>query len=165
MTEIFGKSKALLRNLAATFVVDCNAARIGVVSFSYFSKLNIKLKDYSSIGSFSKAVDNITWEGLFSIVNGARTDVPKLVIVIIGSSQTRDAGAEDPRVIVEKLKSEGISIVVIAIGNGVKKSEMKRIFGASKLYLVGSIDSLFLENSKLQSVKKEMCAKGNNTVN
>ena len=180
MTEIFGKSKALLRNLAATFVVDCNAARIGVVSFSYFSKLNIKLKDYSSIGSFSKAVDNIslmgyttrldnalrfTWEELFSIVNGARTDVPKLVIVIIGSSQTRDAGAEDPRVIVEKLKSEGISIVVIAIGNGVKKSEMKRIFGASKLYLVGSIDSLFLENSKLQSVKKEMCAKGNNTVN
>ena len=180
MTEIFGKSKALLRNLAATFVVDCNAARIGVVSFSYFSKLNIKLKDYSSIGSFSKAVDNIslmgyttrldnalrfTREELFSIVNGARTDVPKLVIVIIGSSQTRDASAEDPRVIAEKLKSEGISIVVTAIGNGVKKSEMKRIFGASKLYLVRNIDSLFLENSKLQSVKKEMCAKGNNIVN
>ena len=180
MIEMFGKSKVLLRNLAATFVVGCNAARIGVVSFSYFSKLNIKLKDYRSIESFSKAVNNIslmryttrldkalrfTRQELFSIVNGARTDAPKLVIVIIGSSQTRDAGAEDPRVIAEKLKSERISIVVIAIGKEVEKSEMKRIFGASNLYIVRSIDSLFSENSKLQSVKKEMCAKGNNIVN
>ena len=106
-----------------------------------------------------------TRQELFSIVNGARTNAPKLVIVIIGSSQTRDAGAEDPRVIAEKLKSERISIVVIAIGKEVEKSEMKRIFGASNLYIVSSIDSLFSENSKLQSVKKEMCAKGNNTVN
>lgn len=177
---MFGESKVLLRNLAATFVVGHNAARIGVVSFSYFSKLNIKLKDYSSIESFSKAVNNIslmgyttrldralrfTREELFSIVNGARTGVPRLIIVIIGSSQTRDGVAEDPKKIAEELESEGISIVVIAIGNKVEQSEMECIFGASKLYLVPSIYRLFLENSKLQSIKKEMCAKGNNNVN
>ena len=177
---MFGESKVLLRNLAATFVVGHNAARIGVVSFSYFSKLNIKLKDYSSIESFSKAVNNIslmgyttrldralrfTREELFSIVNGARTGVPRLIIVIIGSSQTRDGVAEDPKKIAEELESEGISIVVIAIGNKVEQSEMERIFGVSKLYLVPSIYRLFLENSKLQSIKKEMCAKGNNNVN
>lgn len=180
MTKFFDESKVLLRNLAATFVVGHNAARIGVVSFSYFSKLNIKLKDYSSIESFSKAVNNIslmgyttrldralrfTREELFSIVNGARTGVPRLIIVIIGSSQTRDGVAEDPKKIAEELESEGISIVVIAIGNKVEQSEMERIFGASKLYLVPSIYRLFLENSKLQSIKKEMCAKGNNNVN
>ena len=180
MTKFFDESKVLLRNLAATFVVGHNAARIGVVSFSYFSKLNIKLKDYSSIESFSKAVNNIslmgyttrldralrfTREELFSIANGARTGVPRLMIVIIGSSQTRDGVAEDPIKIAEKLKSEGISIVVIAIGNKVEQSEMEHIFGASKLYLVPSIYRLFLENSKLQSIKKEMCAKGNNNVN
>ena len=177
---MFGESKVLLRNLAATFVVGHNAARIGVVSFSYFSKLNIKLKDYSSIESFSKAVNNIslmgyttrldralrfTREELFSIVNGARTGVPRLMIVIIGSSQTRDGVAEDPIKIAEELKSEGISIVVIAIGDEVEQSEIEYIFGASKLYLVPSIYRLFLENSKLQSIKKEMCAKGNNNVN
>ena len=177
---MFGESKVLLRNLAATFVVGHNAARIGVVSFSYFSKLNIKLKDYSSIESFSKAVNNVslmgyttrldralrfTREELFSIVNGARTGVPRLIIVIIGSSQTRDGVAEDPKKIAEELESEGISIVVIAIGNKVEQSEMECIFGASKLYLVPSIYRLFLENSKLQSIKKEMCAKGNNNVN
>ena len=169
-----------MRNLAATFVVGHNAARIGVVSFSYFSKLNIKLKDYSSIESFSKAVNNVslmsyttrldralrfTREELFSIVNGARTGVPRLMIVIIGSSQTRDGVAEDPKKIAEELKSEGISIVVIAIGDEVEQSEIEYIFGASKLYLVPSIYRLFLENSKLQSIKKEMCAKGNNNVN
>lgn len=179
MSEIFDKSKSVLRNLAATFVVGYNAARIGVVSFSYFRKLNIKLNDHSSIGSFSKAMNNISLMGyttrldnalrftrqeLFSIVNGGRTGVPKLMIVIIGSSQTRDADAEDPRIIAEKLQSEGIGIVVIAIGNKVEKSEMERIFGSSKLYLVPNIDGLFLENSKLSSVKKEICAKGNNTV-
>ena len=177
---MFGESKVLLRNLAATFVVGHNAARIGVVSFSYFSKLNIKLKDYSSIESFSKAVNNVslmgyttrldralrfTREELFSIVNGARTGVPRLIIVIIGSSQTRDGVAEDPKKIAEELKSEGISIVVIAIGDEVEQSEIEYIFGASKLYLVPSIYRLFLENSKLQSIKKEMCAKGNNNVN
>ena len=177
---MFGESKVLLRNLAATFVVGHNAARIGVVSFSYFSKLNIKLKDYSSIESFSKAVNNVslmgyttrldralrfTREELFSIVNGARTGVPRLMIVIIGSSQTRDGVAEDPKKIAEELKSEGISIVVIAIGDEVEQSEIEYIFGASKLYLVPSIYRLFLENSKLQSIKKEMCAKGNNNVN
>ena len=180
MTKMFGESKVLLRNLAATFVVGHNAARIGVVSFSYFSKLNIKLKDYSSIESFSKAVNNVslmgyttrldralrfTREELFSIVNGARTGVPRLMIVIIGSSQTRDGVAEDPKKIAEELKSEGISIVVIAIGDEVEQSEIEYIFGASKLYLVPSIYRLFLENSKLQSIKKEMCAKGNNNVN
>ena len=71
MIEMFGKSKVLLRNLAATFVVGCNAARIGVVSFSYFSKLNIKLKDYSSIGSFSKAVDNISLMGYTTRLDNA----------------------------------------------------------------------------------------------
>lgn len=177
---MFGESKVLLRNLAATFVVGHNAARIGVVSFSYFSKLNIKLKDYSSIESFSKAVNNVslmgyttrldralrfTREELFSIVNGARTGVPRLIIVIIGSSQTRDGVAEDPKKIAEELESEGISIVVIAIGDEVEQSEIEYIFGASKLYLVPSIYRLFLENSKLQSIKKEMCAKGNNNVN
>ena len=180
MTKFFDESKVLLRNLAATFVVGHNAARIGVVSFSYFSKLNIKLKDYSSIESFSKAVNNVslmgyttrldralrfTREELFSIVNGARTGVPRLMIVIIGSSQTRDGVAEDPKKIAEELKSEGISIVVIAIGDEVEQSEIEYIFGDSKLYLVPSIYRLFLENSKLQSIKKEMCAKGNNNVN
>ena len=178
MTEIFGKSKAVLRNLAATFFVGDNAARIGVVSFSFSSKLNIKLNDHNSIGSFSKAVNNISLMGyttrldkalrftrqeLFSIANGARTGVPRLVIVIIGSSHTRGAGAEDPRIIAKNLQLEGISIVVIAIGNGVEKSEMELIFGNSNLYFVPNIDRLLLENSKLRSVKKEICAKGNNT--
>ena len=121
----YSKEKDFLKALAATFGVSSNGSRAGVVTFSYYTEHSIKLNDHTDLASFNAAVDSIplmgsttridkalrlTQKELFSIPNGGRPGVTKVLIVLTDGSQTKDAGAEDPGDVADEIRKSGINI-------------------------------------------------------
>ena len=176
----YEQEKEFLKSLAKTFGVSSNGSRAGVVTFSYFSKHSIKLSDHGDIATFNQAVDNIPLMGsttridkalrlaqkeLFSLGNGGRVGVPKLLILLTDGTQTQDAGAEDPGDIAEELRADGINILVVGIGRGINETELTHIAGEEKsVYSAASFESL-AENDFLESVRTRSCDKGMSFVN
>ena len=175
----YGKEKKLLKAMASIFGISSNESRVGVVTFSYFSELSIKLSDYNDISSFNKAVDKIPLMGsttridkalrlarkeLFSIANGGRAGATKLLILLTDGSQTPDAGAEDPRDIADEFRADGINVLVVGIGNGVNPTELAQIAGyPQNLYRSSSFDEA-IGDDFISSFKKINCQKGNDVM-
>ena len=140
----YQNEKDFLKALAGAFGVSSNGSRAGVVTFSYYAEHSIKLKDFNNIDSFNRAVDAIPLMGsttridralrlsqseLFLIEEGARPTAPKILILLTDGSQTQDVGAEDPAMIADELREEGISLIVVGIGGGTNETELSRIAG------------------------------------
>uniref|UniRef100_A0A7M5V805 VWFA domain-containing protein n=3 Tax=Clytia hemisphaerica TaxID=252671 RepID=A0A7M5V805_9CNID len=117
----YDKEKDFLKALAATFGVSDDGARAGVVTFSYYTEHSIKLNDHTKVSTFNDAVDKIALMGsttridkalrmvqndMFTIANGARPGVNKVLIVLTDGSQTKDAGAEDPSDVAKELRDK-----------------------------------------------------------
>ena len=171
----YGKEKDFLKVLAATFGVSDKGSRAGVVTFSYYSEHSIKMNDHADLSSFNAAVDKIPLMGsttridkslrltqneMFSLLNGARPGVPKVLILLTDGSQTQDAGAEDPAVVADELRKDGINIIVVGIGQGVNKTELARIAGdADNAYSAASFDEL-IGSEFVDKIKESGCKAG-----
>ena len=164
-----------MKALAATFGVSDQGSRAGVVTFSYYTEHSIKLNDHTSLASFNEAVDNIalmgsttridkalrmTQKDLFSIPNGGRPGVNKVLIVLTDGSQTQDAGAEDPGDVAEELRNAGIRVLAIGIGKGINATELAHIAGKPEnVYSAATFDEL-IGREFLDKVNKAGCDEG-----
>ena len=177
MRNDYDKEKDFLKALAATFGVSDDGARAGVVTFSYYTEHSIKLNDHTGLDTFNEAVDNIklmvsttridkalrmTQKDMFTIANGARPGVNKVLIVLTDGSQTKDAGAEDPGDVAKELRDSGIRVISIGIGKGVNPTELARIAGdQSGVFSASSFDELvsgeFLDKVNDAGCKEGMC--------
>ena len=171
----YSKEKDFLKALAATFGVSSNGSRAGVVTFSYYTEHSIKLNDHTDLASFNAAVDSIplmgsttridkalrlTQKELFSIPNGGRPGVTKVLIVLTDGSQTKDAGAEDPGDVADEICKSGINILTVGIGKGVNKTELAHISGgADKVFSAASFDQL-ISSQFLDVVNNAGCESG-----
>lgn len=171
----YSKEKDFLKALAATFGVSSNGSRAGVVTFSYYTEHSIKLNDHSDIGSFSRAVDRIPLMGsttridkalrltqneMFTLPNGARPGVNKVLIILTDGSQTQDAGAEDPGDVAEELRRAGINILTVGIGKGINTTELAHIAGgAENVYSAATFDEL-IGREFLDKVNEAGCKEG-----
>jgi Uncharacterized protein containing a von Willebrand factor type A (vWA) domain len=171
----YGKEKDFLKALASTFDMGSGASRIGVVTFSYYTKYSVKLKDHSNIHAFSKAVDEIPLMGsttridkalrmaqteLFAPENGGRKGVTRVLILLTDGSQTQDVGAEDPGDIARELRDSGINLLTVGIGKGVNQTELSILAGdASNLYSADSFDEL-ISHQFLDTVNEAGCNEG-----
>ena len=172
----YGKEKSFVKLLASTFGIHPNGSRAGVITFSYNAENSIKLSDHTDLNVFNAAVDSIPLMGfttridralrmaqkeMFSLGNGARPGIPKLLILLTDGSQTQDLGAEDPGDIAEQLRQDGISVLVVGIGSGVNATELAHIGGGAKnVYSAATFDEL-IGSDFVEDVKKVSCAKGN----
>ena len=171
----YGKEKNFLKALAATFGLSEDGGRAGVVTFSYYTEHSIKLNDHAKLSTFNDAVDKIPLMGsttridkalrmtqneMFSIPNGGRPGVTKLLIVLTDGSQTQDAGAEDPGDVADEIRNAGIRVIAVGIGKGVNTTELAHIAGDDKnVFSAGSFDEL-ISSDFLQSVNKAGCDEG-----
>jgi len=172
----YDTEKNFLKALAASFGVSDDGARAGVVTFSYNSEHSIKLNDHTSFTTFNDAVDGIPLMGsttridkalrlsqkeLFSIANGARPGVRKILILLTDGSQTADADAEDPSVIANEIRKRGIKLLVIGIGGGVNQAELLKLGGnkAENVFSAASFDDL-ITDSFIESVTQTSCDAG-----
>ena len=179
MSRDYGKEKQILKKVAALFGISSSKSRAGVVTFSYFSELSIKLSDHSNISSFNQAVDNIPLMGsttridralrlaqkeLFSLANGGRTNVTKLLILLTDGTQTPDSGAEDPGDVADELRADGINIFAVGIGNGINQTELAEIAGSPQnVYSASSFDEIVGDNFTTLR-EKITCKKGNDVM-
>ena len=171
----YDKEKDFLKALAATFGVSETGGRAGVVTFSYYTEHSVKLSDHTDLASFNDAVDKIplmgsttridkalrlTQKEMFSIGNGGRPGVSKVLIVLTDGSQTQDAGAEDPGDVAEELRASGITVLAVGIGKGVNRTELAHIGGAAKnVYSAATFDEL-ISRDFLDEVNSAGCVAG-----
>ena len=164
------KAKEFLKFFAASFGISSKGTRAGVVTFSYFGELSIKLSDHSDISSFNLAVDNIKLMGstaridkalclaqrkLFSLANGGRLGVPKLLILLTYSSPVQNARVGE---IADELRADGINILVVGIGRYMNATELLQIADSQQnLYIT---NNLYASNF-VSSTKKDTCERGN----
>ena len=175
LKDDYGKEKNFLKALAATFGVSEQGARAGVVTFSFDAEHSVKLNDHYNLASFSDAVDNIPLMGyttridkalrltqsqMFSIANGGRPGVSKVVVLLTDGSQTQDAGAENPAVVAEELRSMGYKVLAVGIGSGVNSTELAHITGASaNVYSAATFDEL-ISQKFLDKINQAGCEEG-----
>ena len=170
----YTKEKDFLKAMAAQFDVG-KSAQVGVITFSYYTELSIKMDKYNNINDLSKAVDDIPLMGsttridkalrqaqsdMFANKNGGRFGVNKVLILLTDGSQTQDVGAEDPADIAGEIRKQGINMMTVGIGPGVNSTELARIAGGKKnVYQAESFDVL-IGKTFLESVTKAGCEKG-----
>ena len=175
LKDDYGKEKNFLKALAAIFGVSEQGARAGVVTFSFDAEHSVKLNDHYNLASFSDAVDNIPLMGyttridkalrltqsqMFSIANGGRPGVSKVVVLLTDGSQTQDAGAENPAVVAEELRSMGYKVLAVGIGSGVNSTELAHITGASaNVYSAATFDEL-ISQKFLDKINQAGCEEG-----
>ena len=176
LKDDYSKEKDFLKALAASFGVSENGARAGVVTFSYYTEHSIKLNDYFDLANFNDAVDKIplmghttridkalrlTQKEMFSIANGGRPGVNKIVIVLTDGSQTNDKDAEDPGYVAGELRDMGYTVLAIGIGKGVNETELADIAGNKKnVYSAATFEELITKEF-LDTVNKKGCEEGN----
>ena len=175
LSNDYHNEKDFIKTLAAVFGVSEDDSRAAVITFSYYSEHSIKLNDYTDIRSFGDAVDAIPLMGsttridralrltqreLFTVENGARAGVTKLLILLTDGSQTQDAGAEDPGDIAEELRNDGIVVIVIGIGPGTNQTELAHMAsGADNVFSAASFYEL-IGSEFIKRVAERTCKEG-----
>ena len=171
----YQREKDFMKVLASSFGISPDGSRAGVVTFSYNAEHSIKLNDYDDLMSFNKAVDKIPLMGsttridkalrltqreLFSLSNGARPGIPKILVLLTDGSQTEDADAVDPGSIADELRAQGIKVLVIGIGGGVNQTELLHLGGGqANTFSAASFDEL-VSSSFIKKVMEKKCEVG-----
>ena len=175
MRRDYKNEKEFLKTLATTFDIKPNGSRLSVITFSYYAEHSIKLNQFSDIISFNNAVDKIPLMGsttridkalrlskneMFTIKNGGRPGVTKLLILLTDGSQTPGVGVEDPLIIGDELRKDGITIIAIGIGTGINQTELTRIAnGDANTYSANTFATLTDKNF-IKNIKTNICKLG-----
>ena len=172
----YQKEKDFLKAIAAAFQISDDGPIAGVITFSKDAEISIKLSDHSKhdTASFNNAVDDIAFMGqntridkafrlaqsqLFTVSNGGRPGVPKILIALIDGSQS--PGFEDPSVIANEMRNAGIEVFIVGIGPEVSDSELIRLANnqADILWKVPTFDDL--DNQTLVDAVVDRACPGN----
>ena len=154
----YHKEKQFLNAVIDNLNLGENEVRAGVITFSYYVELSIKLNQFYRREDFKKKVTSIplmrsttridkalrmVQNEFFSVSNGARPGIPKLVILMTDGTQSKGRDVVDPGDIADEIRSAGIPVVVIGIGKGINAKELEHISGGpDTLFMAQSFDEL-----------------------
>lgn len=143
--------------LAKQFKISKDGSHVSILSFSDKATLRMKFGEVNELEAFKTAVDGIAHEGgrtridlalglardeMFLVKNGARSNIPKLLILMTDGSQSADRDAQDPAAIAKEIRDMGINVIVIGIGNGVDTTELEALSGQDNWYKAKSFSEL-----------------------
>ena len=142
----FNREKGFVKSLAKYFNVSPGKSRAAVVAYSNFARTILKFTDYQSETDFNDKLDTEPWfggirridralEAASTLLNQARSNVPKVVVLVTAGQQTTSAGARPMGEAAQPLKNMGAKTVVVTVGI---EADLK-IF----LPVVNSISDLF----------------------
>lgn len=136
--ENFAQMQAFIRKCTLRFDVNPDVTQVGLVVYGSQVQTAFGLDTYSTraavlrvmsqapylggVGSAGTALLHID-DKVMTIQRGARPGVPKAVVMITGGS-----GAEDAAVPAQKLRSNGISVLVVSVGAVVREA-VRRLAG------------------------------------
>jgi len=170
--------------LAKAFGISESTSHAGVIQFSKKAKLTMKLNGPQDLDSFASGVMDIKPQRLttyidralviardefFTVENGGRPGLKKLVVLITDGNQTKTHAYTPPEEIAEEIRNQGIHILAIGIGETVDVVEMSKIVGpndnwrqvrtfnqlASKTF----VDTITKKGCEIDEVKTPECEK------
>ena len=152
----YSKEKDFVKTVAGKIGISLSGSRAGLVLFSTWAELEIKLNQFDNTTAFQSAVDQLPLRGystridralavanehLFSVSNGMRPNVPKVLILLTDGRQ--DNVATDPSIAIKPFHDAGIKVIVIGIGPGVLESELRKFVSSlGDLYLPKDFEEL-----------------------
>lgn len=161
-----------MKHVAEIFGVSHNKSRVGVITFSNHAEHSIKLKDHDNVHDFNNAVDAIGLMGsvtridralrtaqkeMFTVQNGARNGLAKVLVLLTDGSQTKRHDSEDPAMIAEELRNEGIALIVVGMGGGISHNELKKIAGSEDNVFIATSFNLLLSEKFIKVVRDKAC--------
>eukprot|EP00794_Sanderia_malayensis_P005383 gene5383-6056_t len=170
----FHKEKQFVKDIAKALTISKSGVNIGVVTFSYYAELSIKLSDNTDTQSFVKDVDEkvrlldhqtyidrglhtVNME-LFTEANGDRKDAPNFLFLLTDGRQEKNIYSTPPELQAEALRNRGVTIIAIGIGSKVDALELATFAGSlDNVLLPNSFDDLLI-GGFLQKIVSKTCA-------
>ena len=113
-----------------------------LVLFSLTAGLEIKFSDYKGVRDFNRKVGelpllgsttridralNVAYQEMFSVINGMRPGVKKVLVLLTDGKQTEMADAVKPSIAVQPFHKDEIKVIAIGIGPAVDPAELESI--------------------------------------
>ncbi|CAH1254029.1 COL6A3 [Branchiostoma lanceolatum] len=148
----FARVKEWIKKAASDSLVSPNKQRVGVVQFSDNPRQEIKLGQYTNIGTLSSAIDALALVGggnragaaisfikdsTFLERNGARTTAPKVAVFILASS-SEDAVMNAAM----SAQTAGILMYAFSVGSFDNQTQLEYIASTDQLSRSSSLNSL-----------------------
>ena len=169
----FSKEVQFVKQIAKSLTVSSDGVNIGIVTFSYYAFLTIKLSDYKDTDSFIEGTKKIPFRrsqtyidralylartSLFTEQNGDRKDVPNIVILLTDGKQTESPLATSPFLQADLLRKNGATVLVIGIGRYVNEIELARIAGKPENFIAASSFDELISGQILNQLLGKACA-------
>ncbi|XP_038171717.1 von Willebrand factor A domain-containing protein 2 [Arvicola amphibius] len=164
--ENFAQMQTFIRKCTLHFDVNRDVTQVGLVVYGSQVQTAFGLDTYSTraavlrvmsqapylggVGSAGTALLHID-DKVMSIQRGARPGVPKAVVMITGGS-----GAEDAAVPAQKLRSNGISVLVVSVGAVVREA-VRRLAGPrdSLIHVAAYTDLRYHQDALIEWICRE----------
>ena len=171
----YPKEKEFVKTIGNSLDIAEDGSHAGIVVFSSNSEVAMKFSESNNGSAFATAVDKLpllrgrtridkalklAFDRLFREEDGMRLDVPKVLVLLTDGAQTVEDGAIAPSKAVEPFHEANIKVLVIGIGSGVKKDELRSVVKSDNdLYLAEDFDKL-TSTDFTNSVSGAACVKG-----
>lgn len=170
----FHKEVQFVKDLAKKLTVSEDGVNIGVVTFSYYAQLTIKLSANKDTESFVRAAGTIplmksqtyidralrvSHTELFTEANGDRKDAPNILIVLTDGKQTKSQYSTPPEKQADILRKNGVEIIAVGIGRRVDGLELATLTGKPENVLLPKSFDELLTGAFLEKIVKRACAK------
>ena len=159
--------KTFTKKLARVINISPAGGRAGVVIFSQYAYLRIKLNQYTTYNGFAGGVDRLSKKGagtsigkglklaleqLFTLRNGMRSDAEKQVVLITDGQDKNSAYHQ----IARRYRARNIKIIIIGVGS-VNKWNLRKLVASDKdLYIAKNFDELKVD-SFAENVGETIC--------
>lgn len=95
---------------------------------------------------------------MFTTKNGARGDVPDVLIFLTDGSQTHEDDAEHPGDVAEELRRSGVHVLIIGIGRGTNRTELQHLAGDEKRVFFAPSFKELIQTDFISTVKDTSCS-------
>lgn len=138
-SENFQKTQNALKNIITNMDIGHNKVQVGVMQYSSYPMMGFPLKLYGNRGDVLHAVENLhmtsggtntadaikfTTDEMFSATSGARSNVPRIAILLTNGGTVDSQAAIDAANVA---RQAGIGINVVAVGNNINQQEVQSI--------------------------------------
>lgn len=133
----YGKELSFLQKIVELFNISPRYVRAGIIPYGNTAELSIPLGSHTTNEAINRSIDLLPYMGgnkridrALKLANQtfskARPMVPKILLILTHGGQLTEPGT-DLRLAVQALRSQGVSIFVIAIGEDVDYSRLYQI--------------------------------------
>ena len=152
--EGFRQIKEFTKGIISNFDIGVSKTHVGVVTFSEYAELQIKLTDAFEKDDLFRKIDDLKYAGyrtavddalrvvnkdVFSLAGGARQNVPQILIFLTDGKCT--VCTEDLKTVVSPLKEAGVTIYTIGVTKNINRTELEIISSEPSQNYTFEVDS------------------------